>query len=357
VDEDALPTLGKSSTLRSRVNYKTPAAGGWSAFIEADDVRSIGPDLYNSTRNSRFNRPLVPDPEGTEINQALVSYADERYVLTLGRQRLSLDDQRFIGPSSWRQNEQTLDAVTGRVRYSRAEVLYSYASNVNRTVGPDRGSPPADLRSDSHLINARFILGPLGTVTTFAYLLDFDNGPELNSNTYGALWNGSYALTRNLSLVSSLSLAQQEDAADNLSNFKAQYGQVQAGLRYRTWTALAGRDVLTGDRTQLNASFQTPLATLHGRQGFADKFTTTPPQGLVDDYISLTGTWRNLNLLVTLHRFEAEASDQEYGRELNVSVTYKVASRYDLLLKLADYSTDGFATDTGKMWLQLATSF
>jgi hypothetical protein len=356
-DEDGTPKLGKSSTLRSRLNYRTPAARGWTAFLEIDDVRSVGPDLYNSTRNGRLDRPLVPDPEGTELNQALLSYADERYSLTLGRQRLALDDQRFIGPSSWRQNEQTLDAVTGRARFSWAEFLYSYVDNVNRTVGPDRGSPPGDLRSDSHLLNARFILGPLGSLTTFAYLFDFENAPELSTNTYGAMWNGSFAVGRSLSLVYSLSFAHQEDATNNLNNLTAQFGQLQLGLRYRGWTAQIGRDALTGKRNQLNASFQNALGTLHGRQGFADKFTTTPAQGLIDDYVSLNGTWRNLNVLVTVHRFAAEASDQDYGHELDVSVTYRVATRYDVLLKLADYSSDGFSTDTGKMWLQLAANF
>jgi hypothetical protein len=356
-DEEGQPNLGKSSTLRTRLNYRTPAARGWTAFLEIDDVRSIGPDLYNSTRNGRIDRPVIPDPEGTEVNQALLSYADEIYAVTLGRQRLSLDDQRFIGPSSWRQNEQTLDAITGRVRYSRAEFQYSYVDNVNRTVGPDRGSPPGDLRSNSHLLNARFVLGPLGSLSTFAYLLEFDNSSELSTNTYGAMWNGSVELRGGLSAVYSLSFANQEDSTNNLNSFTAQFGQLQLGLRYRGWTATIGRDVLTGDADQLNASFQTPLGTLHGRQGFADKFTTTPVQGLTDDYFSFNGSWRNLNLLVTVHRFAAEVSNQDYGREVDVQLTYRVATRYDLLLKLADYSSDGFSTDTGKMWLQLAASF
>jgi len=356
-DEDGMPNLGKSSTLRTRLNYRTPAARGWTAFLEVDDVRSIGRDLYNSTRNGRIDRPLIPDPEGTELNQALIGYADERYTFAVGRQRLSFDDQRFIGPSSWRQNEQTLDAVTGRARYSFAELAYSYVDNVNRTVGPDSGAPPADLRSNSHLLNARFVLGPLGSLSTFAYLFEFDNSPELSTNTYGALWNGSVGLTDTLNLVYTLSFAHQEDATNNLNNFTAEFGQLQAGLKYRNWTALIGRDVLTGDRNQLNASFQTPLGTLHGRQGFADKFTTTPAQGLTDDYVSLNATWRNLNLLVTVHRFAAEVTDQDYGSEVDVQLTYRVATRYDVLLKLADYSSDGFATDTAKMYFQFAASF
>lgn len=31
--------------------------------------------------------------------------------LTIGRQRMNLDDQRFVGSSNWRQNEVTFDAM------------------------------------------------------------------------------------------------------------------------------------------------------------------------------------------------------------------------------------------------------
>jgi hypothetical protein len=43
-----------------------------------------------------------------------VQYATKALDLTLGRQRINLDDQRFVGSVGWRQNEQTFDAVRGR---------------------------------------------------------------------------------------------------------------------------------------------------------------------------------------------------------------------------------------------------
>jgi hypothetical protein len=57
------------------------------------------------------------------------------------------------------------------------------------------------------------------------------------------------------------------------------------------------------------------------------------------------------------HDYQAEATSQDYGTELNLSVTRKFAKRYELLVKYADYSTDGLFTDTSKFWVQVGAAF
>ena len=55
--------------------------------------------------------PVVPDPESYEVNRfQLTNTSLPGTTLTLGRQRIVLDDQRFVGNVGWRQNEQTFDA-------------------------------------------------------------------------------------------------------------------------------------------------------------------------------------------------------------------------------------------------------
>ncbi len=55
--------------------------------------------------------PVVADEEAYEINRfQFTNTSLPGTTLTLGRQRILLDDQRFIGNSGWRQNEQTFDA-------------------------------------------------------------------------------------------------------------------------------------------------------------------------------------------------------------------------------------------------------
>lgn len=357
VDDAALDDPAEASTLRSRITYRSAAWNRWSALVEIDDVRPVGADLYNSTRNGESNRPVVPDPEGTELNQAALQYSASRYFLALGRQRLNLDNQRFVGASNWRQNEQTYDTVTARARLPRTDVLYGYVENVNRPFGPDDGMPPADFRGQAHLLNVRQDAGSLGSVTAFAYALDFDNAATLSSRTFGLRWTGSYPLAGEWRALQATSFARQSDAGDNPVDVSADYWQFEAGLKFRDWSFLVGREVLEGHPALPDRSFQTPLATLHAFQGWADKFTTTPAEGIEDTYVTISGESRELKLQLTWHDFGSQAGDRDYGREWDASVSYRIANRYDLLLKAADYVSGGFSSDTTKLWLQLAANF
>src|SRR5262245_3115783 len=77
VDDAAYSLPSHATTLRSRLNYRLPAWRGFSVFAEVDDIRALD-DRYNSTRNGVVERPVVADPQATELNQATVGYSDER---------------------------------------------------------------------------------------------------------------------------------------------------------------------------------------------------------------------------------------------------------------------------------------
>jgi hypothetical protein len=106
-----------------------------------------------------------------------------------------------------------------------------------------------------------------------------------------------------------------------------------------------------------NPAFQTPLATLHKWQGWADKFLTTPSAGIEDSYLGLNGSFAGFNGQAVWHDFKAEATSLDYGTELDLSVSRKFAKRYEVLVKYADYSADGLFTDTRKFWLRFGAAF
>ena len=105
-------------------------------------------------------------------------------------------------------------------------------------------------------------------------------------------------------------------------------------------------------------SFQTPLATLHKFNGWADKFLVTPPNGLSDAYGSLGYGWKKvgkidaITLTAAYHRFGSDRLGLRYGDEVNLQAVAKV-KRYTFLIKYADYSAKGFATDTKKFWASI----
>jgi len=129
VDQDGFAKDAHASTLRTRLGYRSSTDDNFGFLIELDDVRSIGNDLYNSTRNGNTERPVVADPEGAVVNQALILYRGiENTVLRAGRRRIVLDNHRFIGDVGWRQNDQTYDSFsltnTSLLRVHRSRQSY-----------------------------------------------------------------------------------------------------------------------------------------------------------------------------------------------------------------------------------------
>ena len=359
VDQDPFADDAVASTLRSRLNYQTGEWNHLSAFLEADNVTVLGNDTYNSTVNGVTDRPVVADPEYTEANQAYLQLKLATFTGIGGRQRIVLDNQRFIGNVGWRQNEQTYDALTLKSgALTKTQLHYSYIANVNRITGPDEGSQPANYHGATHALNGKVDLGAFGTVTGFAYLLDFKNAPALSSSTYGVHWAGTYKVADATKLNWLASYASQGDYADNPNDYSTDYYLLEGGATLGKFGLKAGYEVLGGD-DQPNHAFQTPLATLHAFQGWADKFLTTPRGGVEDLYLGATANVGPVALQLVWHDFQAEAFSQDYGSEWDASAAYKFGAKknYEGLLKFADYQADGFATDTTKLWLQFSAAF
>ena len=112
MDDDAFTKDAWANTLRSRLTVAPKPINGFGVLVEVDDVRDIGADNFNDTRNGVTDRPAVNDPEGTDLNQALLRYSGfPGTEVVIGRQRIERANQRFVGGVGWRQNEQTFDAA------------------------------------------------------------------------------------------------------------------------------------------------------------------------------------------------------------------------------------------------------
>ena len=111
------------------------------------------------------------------------------------------------------------------------------------------------------------------------------------------------------------------------------------------------------------AALQTPLATLHAFNGWADKFLTTPVGGLHDVYFDASykvpgkGPLAGLMLRAAWHDFGSTTGGIAYGQEWNALASYPVDKRFTLTAKLAHYNADAFATDTTKLWFSVEAKF
>ena len=363
VEQDDRPATAEANTLRLRLNLASGTVNGFSGFAEFDHVEAIGDPHYNDTRNGLVQYPVVADPQGTDLNQAWAQYAGAKGTLVrVGRQRLAFDNERFVSSVAWRQNEQTFDSLRLETKALPGAVInYDYIDQVNRVFGPDTGLPPATLASDSHLLNVKLTSLPVGALALYAHVLDFGNAPQLSSDTFGARYDGDHAISEKLKFSWALEYAVQEDAGGNAAAIDASYDLIELRLQAPHAGATAGREVLSGESgvftATTNPAFQTPLATPHKFQGWADKFVTTPSAGIEDIYFGLNVQLAGWNGQLVWHDFSAEATTQDYGTEWNISVSRKFADGYELLLKYADYSAEDLFADTRKYWIQLGAAF
>src|SRR5690606_30341465 len=124
--------------------------------------------------------PTVADPENLELNRFQVSWMREGTGVTLGRQRIVLDNARFVGNVGWRQNEQTFDAVRGQARLGPITVDATYSASQRTVFGSD--SPNDHYDGDLVLLNGGIDL-PSFDARAFAYLIDYQDRPAFSSQT------------------------------------------------------------------------------------------------------------------------------------------------------------------------------
>jgi len=359
-----------AQTLRTRIGVQTGTWYGLSALVEADNISRLGKAAYNNTRNGQANYSAVPDPDGSEINQALLRYDHAQGSAVVGRQRINLDNQRFVGGVGWRQNEQTYDGMLGQLKpIDDLTLTYAYIDNINSIFGPednrfDNFTNPANIEGHSHLINAQYQAMPELTVTAYSYLLGLDNIANVNSaamlgslssKTTGIRLNGG---VQGVSYV--LEYARQKDYADNPLELSSEYYLAELGYTIKGVALKGGMEVLGGDSSGTgNRAFQTPLATKHAFQGWADTFLLTPADGVQDVYVGGTLPLFGGTLQAWYHDFRAERGSQQYGEELDISYSRAIPLVKGLVatVKYAGYDADDFSVDTEKLWAQLQYSY
>ncbi len=367
VEQDNSLKDASASTLKTRLNFTTQTSHGIQAFIEVDDVSVIGTDNYNDTHFHNPQYSVVADPEGTEINQAWLRFSGlEKNIITLGRQRINFDNQRFFGGVGWRQNEQTYDALmVTNTSLSNISARYVYMYNVNRIFGPGDGAQLADFGTDSHLINVSFEGWNVGKLNLYAYLMDVEDAHAFATETYGARFNANHKLSEEKKLLFTAELATQKDYGGyaDQTNFDANYYTLASSLKSKAFTTTLGYEVLEGNSTSSGESFRTPFATLHKFNGWADQFLGTPAAGLEDIYVNITSKLAGFKFILVYHDFSSEDGSDDYGSEFDISVSRSLTKSASALLKYADYSADGEANtvlgkvDTQKIWLMLTMKF
>lgn len=341
VDYESTPETD-AETLRTMLGYRSGDYHGVTGYLEFENVSTLGNGEYNSGTtgygNGQTQYGLIADPALTQVNQSYL----EGYGFKAGRQRLIYDNARFIGDVGWRQNDQTFTGIS----FSNGSWVKDLTLNaawltrVHNIYGVDRAV-------QAPLVNLRYAAFPQAHLTAFYYAVEESTAPATSWQHAGARVDGTVG-----NFLYDVSYADQTDYADatTAGTPDAAYTDLQVGYKF-------GPVTLKLQQETLEKGFKTPLATLHAFNGWDDRFLTTPANGLVDRNVKLLADVAGFNLVLAGHDFEAEASDQKFGQEVDASIGRKLNPTMSLLLKYADFNGDGtvtgFTNDTRKVWLQL----
>jgi len=388
--QDASKTLdANAGTLRARLGYETGSWNGLSLQTDFDQIWAIGGATYNSTRNGKTAYPVVADPAMTALNRLQLTYAsdfDTKFVL--GRQRLLIGNQRFVGNAGWRQHEQTYDALSAVNNSIDGLTLnYAYLYRVNRVNGPEVPVPAnttaaatgqaSYFKSDSHVMDGVYTGVPGLRLEGYAFLLDLSSPgyavlpaqqlatARLSTATIGGRGDYGLPLADGVAAKISGEFAHQSEYANNPLSVSLNYWLGEGSVTWQGLTGLAGYEVLEGNGT---IGFATPLATLHAFNGWADMFLVTPTNGLKDLYMKAAYTVpadlvaaKALNMAVVWHDYRTDMRNQGIGNEWDLQAELVMDASLSFMAKYASYEGAGAAfggfPDKSVFWLQTAWKY
>ena len=351
----------RALTLRTRLNYSTGRYQGLGVTVEMDNITEIDGDNYPTSpalKNSGDfpGKAIIADPEGTEVNQAYISYKQGETEGRYGRQRINLDNQRFIGGVGFRQNEQTYDAlsIAHNCKDLNTRFYYAHINNVNRIFGED---DPAlsDTDSSTEIININYSGLEAGDLIFYSYLLD-QKLSDTQFDTYGLRFSG-----KSNGLGYQAEYATQERELANGNEADADYILLEGSVDLAGATFALGFENLQSDDGGFG--FSTPLATGHKFQGWTDQFLLTPNEGLQDIYFSVGAKFDGVKLMAIYHDFQSDednlSGDDDLGSEFGFLALKKIGD-YKVSVKYANYDAgdDSFnKSDTEKLWLTVSGAF
>jgi len=358
VDQANKKKDARASTIRNKTGVESGFFHGFRAGVEGEFVVEIGPDDFNNTINGRTQYPVVVDVESAEVDQAyLESHNIPGVVLLGGRYLENLDNLRYVGSVAWRQNDQTFDGAKATVTaLPGVTLLYAYIGNVNRIFSDS--SPLGNIHSNVHLMHAESKELSIGKLTAYTYLMDLYDLDRLSNASYGGFLKGKQKLSESMAYHYRLEYAHQTSYASTPVDYDADYVRVEQGLSIGGLTGTLVYELLGSDNGV--AAFQTPLATGHIFNGFADVFLVIPPTGLQDFYVQAKykvpqssggpfSYFGGLLLLAQYHEFRSAVQSLDYGSELDFYAYLPLRDGFYAQAKYANYQADDFFVDVQKV--------
>ncbi|MEM8565412.1 MAG: alginate export family protein [Bacteroidota bacterium] len=315
-----------ATTFGTNFGYLSKSYQGFQIYVEGESVVAITPDLFFDGINGLTERTNVTDVETLELNKLRVSYIDTLNAQTtlqfkVGRQAAIVEDERFIGNVTARQDDQTFDAIWGKIQNDQRGLSFEYAYmyRINRLL-----AEIGDWRSDSHAFMLGYYKNLMLRVGLFGQLLDFqEDAPASSSQTFGLTIDRSKLPRDKTALTYKMAFAYQSEYGDNPTAYDAFLVNAEIGVSFpKAGIFSVGYELASSDDGI--ASYQFPLSTGQRLHRISDVFINPPAEGLQNLYF----TAESRNILwgiggwLGYHTYASQQEDTFFGHELDV-VLYK----------------------------------
>jgi hypothetical protein len=229
------------------------------------------------------------------------------------------------------------------------------------------------------IFNTSYKFAPQLKLTGYAYLLSA-KGSFNGGNTYGINATGEIQLSKDVKFSYLGEYAIQKDpyAKDGLATkpkIDANFYRAEVKLSGYGFFGTLGYERSQGSDKGEDAGFTTPFTTLHGFQGWADRFASYAyadmKYGLIDAYATIGYAHKDYGTLsLTYHKFDADRRvgysettsytlpSKNFGNEIDALYTLNLTKKLNFLAKAAwyngkDIAGNPFRNDLTKYWIQL----
>jgi hypothetical protein len=325
IAESDKPLRTEGGTVRLTAGLETAPIQATRLVVEAIHTHHVDPHFNDNGANINASPyPLLPDPRYTGMNRVYVEYGGlEDAKVRVGRQRVRLDNQRWISDNDFRQIPQLFDGISAVHEGLPNWQLYgAYFGHVRTTSGAGN-----DLKLT--LLHAAWNPAPGHYVSFYGYFHDqpqngaFTGFADNSYRVIGARFEGNasrWIAMQGIDLPFEAEYAMQRPFAGGDARINADYWRVGGGVAWRETVVRA--DYETKESNRGVYGLQMPLTDFYAFNGWTLNFYNTPRQGLRDKWATLRQGWRDFTLYAEYHRFRSDYADLDFGKELDVGLTY-----------------------------------
>lgn len=360
IEESDRPETTSGGTVRLTAGWRWDLRGRLGLTLEAIHTGHFGRKRFNDDPASFATSPypLLPDPRHTGVNRAYVTWRGiDDLEVTLGRQRVTLDSERWVSDNDFRQIPQLFDGVSVvHTGFERVALTAGHYRRIRSTSGEVEDAVLT-------LLHAAWNPAAGHSVSAFGVFHDQAQTPHFTGfadNSYRAMGvraQGVAARWGSLDLTYVAELARQRPHAGGSHLIDARYWRAGAGLANGSWTLRFDQEVRASNAGLYG--LQMPLTDFYSYNGWTLHYFTVPREGLRDRWA--TARWGSgaVTLYGEVHRFRSDFGGLDLGGEVDVGVTWEIVPRTLVRLQHARYDPGSGRPDPEirKTWLTLTYAF